>query len=148
MVPKLGTETKFMRGDVVNFKFSQDEDLGVTDMVSGRLVAKLSERCAVHYTSEYSDYFLMTLHKGSADRLKNEDDPVQLFMPRGDIPWEFEWGEKPKGQFICVEKNLLAHMFQPKMSEVFVEKGLCPRCGDRGFWRALALNCDWHGQFI
>jgi hypothetical protein len=30
----------------------------------------------------------------------------------------------------------------------FVRDGVCPRCGDTGVWKSMALVCEFHGRFI
>lgn len=60
-----------------------------------------------------------------------------------------EWGEPPTGPFMAVAVESLEHWFKDDECYKFVKDGLCPRCGDDGYWHAFALVCRHHKtQFI
>ena len=62
---------------------------------------------------------------------------------------EFEWGRIPGSEtWLFADDQDLSLFVDPKMRQAFVSAGTCPRCGDSGYWKALAIFCPWHGRFL
>jgi hypothetical protein len=148
MVKDVLQDNRILYGDWVIFRY--DDSFGNSDSlvrVTGRIVGKLTQECAIRTAFESDDYFIMELSKIHRTKLQDPEHPINLFRVRDHFKLEFEWGGRPAHEHICVRGDLLSHWSIPGMSD-FKTEGVCPRCGDRGYWKALALNCNWHGQFI
>lgn len=59
---------------------------------------------------------------------------------RSELPKRFYWFAAPWARLACP--------FGDSMYAMFVKNGWCPRCGDHGSWKALALSCPWHGMYM
>lgn len=136
----------FRYGDVVTYchksPFSFDKDLDETPVVC-RVVAKLTTHSAqLKFNSSKDTYAIVPV--------EGEFVPDDLYFLRElGAQAEFEWGEvKDPSEALGAFFDEFTFTFDDEMREMFVEEGLCPRCGHEGEWRALALICPWHGMFV
>lgn len=147
MVRSVLQDKRVLLGDIVIFHYQDGMDNSTSPLkLTGRIVAKLNTESAIRYAHEAGDYYLLVPRKLHMPKLKDPHDPINFFRPRTD-KLQFEWGGYPKEDHICVARQYIVHASIPGMMD-FKKMGVCPRCGDTGYWKALALNCNWHGQFI
>lgn len=61
------------------------------------------------------------------------------------VVYDLDWDEDEE---VTLPMGFASHTeFKLKCNE-WKEKGFCPRCGDKGEWRAMALFCrNGHGKF-
>lgn len=61
----------------------------------------------------------------------------------------FEFGEFPNNKhWIFADTADLQHAITEDDKVKFKHVGLCPECGSSGYWKNLALICEFHGRFI
>lgn len=66
-----------------------------------------------------------------------------------DIP-EFspDWGVVPPKPWLVVPSYMVESALTEGMKEYFRRQGLCPKCGDPGYWQNMACICKHHGPFL
>lgn len=142
--------SKLQQGDIVSttyFVFS-----GPNQVMAGRLVAELDENSA----------FLLTGQQGSTTYVVQTGYKIDQPLPYHGPEWDHErfsaawaegklglrWGKiDPKFKNIARTAGLISQSFNKEMFEQHKKLGVCPRCGDLGEWRSLALVCR-HGHGI
>ena len=119
----------------------------------GRALALIEKSSAVNVLN-YSAAAILDVVKRDAD------SPSKIFIDAWD-EWmkesfgslELDWGDTAR-QFRCADSLVLVPLifvrplFDKGDVRFFVERGACPRCGDAGEWRSLALVCKYHGIYI
>ena len=143
-----------MYGDWVSYTFDLEDG---TKEIFGRLHGKIrvSSMPTVRNVGillpplDWEMYALLPIVGNNEKRMAIVDAAIKMFGFDESLDViEMEWGIVPDGRWIPVTKDSIRPLVSESMSEEFVAKGLCPRCGDRGEWRALALLCDYHGRFL
>lgn len=61
---------------------------------------------------------------------------------------ELDTGTVPLKPWILVPAQMLYDPLTVSMRDYFKRHGLCPRCGDPGFWQIMACICPHHGPFL
>lgn len=134
---------EFKYGDLVEFVYD------VTDVGNKTLHGRIYGRVAPRYSSakfqtKHTYYVVQLVDKIDDDI---EVDLIGMMMAMvGDM--ELEWGHVPAQPYVTIPEHMLTQLFGSSMIKRFKEKGLCPRCGDPGYWKVMALFCPWHGQFM
>lgn len=62
-----------------------------------------------------------------------------------------EWGDRALGRdavYVYMDPDNVKNSITDEASAMFKTAGLCPRCGSRGSWIAMAAVCRWHGKFL
>jgi len=143
---------EFKYGDIVKYAVSVDDD-GTTSDSFGRIHAKTTEETAARvsgfFRSRYGLYVFVPWNF-------QNDEAKELIAEYGmygsnfsSENFAFEWGELPKDKmWLFIHGDDLRHFVDEEMRDGFIEMGLCPSCGDAGYWKSLALFCKWHGRFM
>lgn len=130
-------------GDVV--KFVYDTTMDGDKSLFGRVYAKLDTSRTRAYYHSNSPHYVVKPDEGSIKNVDLDDIMVDAFT--FVHPNEIEWGVVPAEPYLVVPEYMLSQVYSGQMMAHFKKNGLCPRCGDTGYWQALALYCKWHGMF-
>lgn len=135
-------------GDTLQYKFSDFDGAvrtmklrayGLLDSYT-RVRLEMNPETFVAKIEDESLYITREPNHGLIIRHPDDWDELSLGL---------EWGEKPDGLFLLVSvAEGISFWHTNDQYDHFKKKGLCPRCGDSGYWRNLALNCKYHEQFI
>lgn len=137
-------------GDVVDYVFMTGLFDGL-DRLTARVYAKINSSTLpqrMFASSIFIDVPWYAVKPMPAFEEKMAQDPVIDFVASDDDRFEIEWGKLPSRPFIVVDELSLDHTFGDMMKGVLKKEGLCPRCGDEGAWKSLALVCPFHGIFL
>lgn len=130
-------------GDVV--EFTLDVSVDGKRQCFGRVVAKVAPSSVSRIFSSRQDYYVIKPEGGDVE----EDEPAINLMMSLMRDAELEWGEVPKSPYVPLPEHMLSQLFGPAAAARFKENGLCPRCGDVGYWKGQACWCSYgHGMFI
>lgn len=142
MVTRKPLDVRF--GDIIQFSYFVDL-LGKTKTVFGRVHGKVSNR-TTGFLQIREDYYILKPDP-SHDEDEVQDDLMEYFLI-GLEDDQLEWGKLPQHPYVTVPMSGLGPLFGQNMIAKFKKDGLCPRCGDKGQWVAMALKCPWHGTYI
>src|SRR3990167_144321 len=115
-------------------------DLAEVRYVGGRLVGRV-----LGATRATSFSALRGGGKGRSYLIKPEssceaDVQASSELMHYDVPVaDLEWGVVPPKPWILVPERMVTSPLTASMKAYFKKQGLCPHCGDPGFWKALAL---------
>lgn len=142
MVTRKTLDIRF--GDIVQFSYFVDL-LGHMKNVFGRVHGKVSNRTTGLLLGK-EDYYVLKPDP-SHDEEEVQDDLMEYFLI-GLEDDQLEWGKLPSHPYVTVPASGVGSLFGPNMLSKFKKEGLCPRCGDRGEWKVMALVCPYHGIYI
>ena len=143
---------KFFKGDLVNYRALYDADLKYYPKALGKVHAKVKAESAVSLgilTKNRSELYVFVPNIDQTHKIK---EMIDLFGYIGDNhsygEIEFDWGELPSGVWLFADGEDLKHFSDETIKNDFKSKGLCPQCGDEGYWIRMALMCPWHGRIM
>lgn len=94
-------------------------------------------------SSRYSNLYLVKPEASYVSLIEGTE------LEHYDIPEvTVDWGSVPAKPWLMLPAHMINDPFSPSMREHFKKFGLCPQCGDPGFWRNLACICPYHGPFL
>lgn len=138
------------------------EDLSFGDIVLyengtlsfvGRALALLEKSSAINALNYSAAAILDVVRRDADTPSKTFIDAWDQWVKESYDSLELDWGDTSK-QFRCADSLVLVPLifvrplFDRSDRKFFIERGACPRCGDVGEWRSLALVCKYHGMYI
>lgn len=151
----------WLYGDVVEFTTGDHSGFGTstTREYGARIVGRLTNESTARILGDGSgEGYLVSIFGHTVDRFEGEDvdrllewghdtavshhDDGSLVLRWGDPP------DSPKDVYCVKPARGLRRLLTMAECEEFRKLGHCPRCGNRGEWRSLALVCPWHGIFV
>lgn len=143
-------------GDIVEYDVTTYFNDGGSrvSLMFGRICGKLTDNSSFALTNESRPSYLigtcyeLTSSEQVDSGVRRDHEVAVDFLE--DENFELEWGHVPSKVFlIFLEDRDFTLSITPEASKYFKQYGRCPRCGDVGFWKAMACFCSFgHGKFI
>jgi hypothetical protein len=147
LIPKIVYGAPPLVGDLVSMTTLTNG--GGYCTITGVVIGKLTKESATYvapFESKTEDIFVVLPSENDAE---SAYDHFWQMMPSSDVQKSIKLAEgtyEPKS--LVMGASQLVQFYSSAMSEEFVKQGRCPRCGDSGYWKMLALNCHRHGMFL
>lgn len=122
---------EFLYGDIVQLDYGSGK-------LHGRIHARFGARDV---------FYIIKPDPSHNDEFEKNEDLMGYMLPLTGKS-ELDWGALPPYPWVVASEKELTNIISPAMTERFRKGGLCPRCGDRGYWKMLALFCPYHGHFL
>lgn len=146
MVPGSKKKLVIQHGDLVELVYDVTSFSKKT--LYGRIYAKLTPQYSSSTYRNKQTYYIVKPEKKFEEEIRANDALLEALLSMMDPFPGLEWGQVPPMPYITVPETMLSPLFGSAMESRFKKNGLCPRCGDRGYWKAMALFCPWHGRFM
>ncbi len=135
------TSLKILFGDLVELKWP-----------NGRMICRVFGKTTSNYGAQRRNPLVTSTTRfivkpDSSGEYVAVNDPDLGHMNVMTAP-KLEWGSIPARPWLIAPGVQLVQMVSKEMGENFKKQGLCPRCGDPGFWKQLGCFCKYHGQFM
>lgn len=138
-------------GDLVTYSYELDD----VDNAYGRLTGKVHAKVDVRMSSMLfgtSDVWYVVKPLAFHEQELRRDEVFRFLFSAGEPmlkdPGALEWGSLPSGSFIVLPNDFLSNTIRDGQKESYRKAGLCPRCGEPGFFRRFALVCGEHGIYL
>lgn len=145
----------FELGDLVTYRTELVSGAWVSiyGRVMGRMTANSSFMFGMSSVYKYLVKTFVNIPKDFDDVVDwgLRGDHIDLMHMVSENTLVLDWGKpppkSPKHVWVALEGAELSSIVRHEDREYFKEGGVCPKCGDKGEWRACALFCSFHGQF-
>lgn len=135
-----------VKGDLVMYRYTTNAFNGSSSAFQCRVHAKVSDTDpTVRIVSKDSGLYVVV------PTVPIDDIPILMFDKVDyEETWgelELEWGDVPEQFSTARGTQLEIDRSEYSIAEWKVD-GRCTRCGDEGYWHALALFCPHHGRIL
>ncbi len=136
-------------GDIMTYEHLHTKVVGIPkkEVFIGRILAKFEKESVINAfgwipSTTRSNLYIFA-HAGSSDGVYTYTGIPDEYK---DI--SLEWGDWPDKEWMLLTSDQLKEWVTPSIQKQFTDGGQCPRCGDPGYWKGLALFCEYHGMYV